>query len=157
MPMTSIHLKEEEDKVFAHSKMRTLDLTSIPQPESAQGIGMIAPDQKLSCFTYDFFDVIQDLLNDGEHSRNAHFTFEPEPSGTNNDNVVGEMWTAGWWQQQQEVVGAYEKILAVIVYVDETNVTFNGRNVHPVYISLGNLHVEYRCAQSIIIYVKNIW
>jgi len=87
MPMTSIHLKEEEDKVFAHSKMRTLDLTSVPQPESAQGIGMIAPDQKLSCFTYDFFNVVQDLLNDGEHSTNAHFTFEPVPSGTNNETV----------------------------------------------------------------------
>ena len=60
------------------------------------------------------------------------------------------MWTADWWKEQQSQVGPYEKILALIIYVDETNVTFNGRNVHPVYISLGNLHVDFRLVLTLI-------
>ena len=59
-------------------------------------------------------------------------------------NVYSELWSADWWKEQQAELGKDALILALIIYADETNVTFNGRNMHPVYISLGNLHVEYR-------------
>ena len=35
-------------------------------------------------------------------------------------------------------------ILAFILYVDETHVTYNGRNMHPIYMSLANLHLSFR-------------
>ena len=145
MPDSCHQLKVEEDRVLGATKMRILDLSSLDQPVSAQGVGMITPNQKLSCMTYDLWDTIQDLLNDGEHSSNAHFSYVDNKSeAASSGQVLGEMWTAEWWKDQQALVGKYEKILAIIFYVDETNVTFNGRNVHPVYMSLGNLHVEYR-------------
>ena len=108
--------------------------------------------------TYDLWDTVQDLLNDGEHSVNAQFSYvdnATEPA----TQVLGEMWTGEWWRDQQVLVGKYEKLLAIILYVDETNVTFNGRNVHPVYISLGNLHVEYRCVtpNEVLFFILNMW
>ena len=148
MPDSCHQLKVEEDRVLCETKMRILDLSILDQPVSSQGVGMLSPNQKLSCMTYDLWDTIQDLLNDGEHSANAHFSYvQNAPESETSGQVFGEMWTAEWWRDQQAQIGKYEKILAIIVYVDETNVTFNGRNVHPVYISLGNLHVEYRCAK----------
>ena len=144
MPTTCHQLKVEEDRVLSDSKMRILDMNEIPQPVSTQGVLMIAPNQKISCMTYDLWDTIQDLMNDGDHAANAQFTYKAVIHGDVADEVVGEMWTADWWKEQQAAVGPYEKILALIIYVDETNVTFNGRNVHPVYISLGNLHVDFR-------------
>ena len=139
MPTTCHQLKVEEDRVLAESKMHTFDLSSITQPVTTQGVLMIAPDQKLFCMTYDLWATIQDLLNDGDHAANAQFTYRPGAH-----DIISEMWTADWWKEQQDEVGQFEKILALILYVDETNVTFNGRNVHPVYISLGNLHVDFR-------------
>jgi hypothetical protein len=37
-----------------------------------------------------------------------------------------------------------KNIMAIIPFVDETPVTFNGRNMHPMYLSLGNLHASFR-------------
>jgi hypothetical protein len=136
----------EEDRVLGEMKMRVLDMTADPTvPFTKDNVCMIAPEQQLSCITYDLWDTIQDLLNDGEHSTHAHFTYVPDIDSQTSNPLFGELWTAGWWKSEQEKVGEFEKIMALIFYVDETNVTFNGRNVHPVYVSLGNLHVEYRC------------
>jgi hypothetical protein len=159
MPDSSHQLKVEEDRVLGETKMRVLDLSTLDQPFSTQGVCMISPNQRLSCMTYDLWDTVQDLLNDGEHSVNAHFSYvdnATEPA----TQVLGELWTGEWWRDQQVLVGTYEKLLAIIIYVDETNVTFNGRNVHPVYISLGNLHVEYRCVMAtavLFIFLNCLW
>ena len=158
MPDSSHQLKVEEERVLGETKMRVLDLSTLDQPFSTQGVCMVAPNQKLSCMTYDLWDTVQDLLNDGEHSVNAQFSYvdnATEPA----TQVLGEMWTGEWWRDEQVLVGKYEKLLAIILYVDETNVTFNGRNVHPVYISLGNLHVEYRCVtpNEVLFFILNMW
>ena len=132
--------------MLGEMKMRVLDMTAEPTvPFTKDNVCMIAPEQQLSCITYDLWDTIQDLLNDGEHSTHAHFTYAPDIDSQTSNPLFGELWTAAWWKSEQEKVGQFEKIMALIFYVDETNVTFNGRNVHPVYVSLGNLHVEYRC------------
>jgi hypothetical protein len=60
------------------------------------------------------------------------------------NRVYSELWTADWWRSQQANLGVEANILAVIPYMDETPVTFNGRNMHPVYVTLGNLHTTYR-------------
>ena len=145
IPLTCRHLKMEEDKILGDMKMRVLDMSSEPKtPFTKNNVCMIAPDQQLSCITYDLWDTVQDLLNDGEHATHAHFVYTPNIDPQTSTPLITELWTAGWWKQQQEAVGESEKIMAIIFYVDETNVTFNGRNVHPVYVTLGNLHVEYR-------------
>ena len=58
--------------------------------------------------------------------------------------MYSELWTAEWWHRQQISVGRGKNIIALIAYIDETPVTFNGRNMHPVYVSLGNIHVDFR-------------
>ena len=59
----------------------------------------------------------------------------------------GEMWTGEWWRRQHADLPDGANILVPIIYVDETPVTHNGRNMHPVYMSLGNLYVDARYAK----------
>ena len=76
IPLTCRHLKLEEERVLGDMKMRVLDMTSDPTvPFTKDNVCMIAPEQQLSCITYDLWDTLQDLLNDGEHATNAHFTY----------------------------------------------------------------------------------
>ena len=135
----------DEENVLASIKMRVLDMSSEPPlPFTTDNICMVSPDQQLSCMTYDLWQTIQDLLDDGEHAEFAQFRYDADPHPLTNLDVYGELWTGDWWKEQQAELGNDAMILALIFYADETNVTFNGRNMHPVYISLGNLHVEYR-------------
>ena len=103
---------------------------------------MLSKNQSFKCVMYDLWDTVQDLLNDGEHSEYAVFSYSETSLAGNRS--VSELWTADWWKLEQERLPAHSSILAIIFYIDETNVNFQGRNVHPVYITLGNLHVEYR-------------
>jgi hypothetical protein len=145
IPSTFRQLKADEATVLDNVKMRVLNMSTVPElPFTTDGVCMVAPDQRLLCMTYDLWQTIQDLLDDGEHAEHAHFRYEPQKHADGGDLVFGECWTGDWWKAQQDEAGPYASILALILYVDETNVTFNGRNVHPVYISLGNLHGEYR-------------
>ena len=93
---------------------------------------------------YDVWDIIEDLLNDGDHSDHAVFQYSPEFDAESGNRVYSETWTAEWWHRQQISVGLGKNIIALIAYIDETPVTFNGRNMHPVYVSLGNIHVDFR-------------
>ena len=135
----------DEENVLASIKMRVLDMSSEPPlPFTTDNICMVSPDQQLSCMTYDLWQTIQDVLDDGEHAEFARFCYDADPHPLTNLDVYGELWTGDWWKEQQAELGNDAMILALIFYADETNVTFNGRNMHPVYVSLGNLHVEYR-------------
>ena len=135
----------DEENVLASIKMRVLDMSSEPPlPFTTDNICMVSPDQQLSCMTYDLWQTIQDLLDDGEHAEFARFRYDADPHPLTNLDVYGELWTGDWWKEQQAELGNDAMILALIFYADETNVTFNGRKMHPAYISLGNLHVEYR-------------
>ena len=135
--------------MYQKAKMSTLDLSSIPTPCTPKhGISMLAKNQSFKCVMYDLWDTVQDLLNDGEHSEYAVFSYSETNVAGNRS--VSELWTADWWKLEQERLPAHSSILAIIFYIDETNVNFQGRNVHPVYITLGNLLVEYR-------FFKNFW
>ena len=95
-------------------------------------------------FTYDFKHVVEDLLNDGDHGKYAIFQFTPEFSDVTGDRIFSELWTGNWWQRNQSALGTDANILVPIFYMDETPVSYNGRNMHPIYFSLGNSHVSFR-------------
>ena len=119
--------------------MRVLDMsTDPPLPFTTDNVCMVSQDQEMAYMTHDLWQTVQDLLDGGK------FRYEPDPHPLSQNDVYGELWSADWWKKQQAELGKDAMILALIIYADETNVTFNGRNMHPVYISLGNLHVEYR-------------
>ena len=94
--------------------------------------------------TYDIYQVAHDLLNDGDHAHWAVWKHTPEVGAGTGMRSFNEMWTANWWKRQQDELGSHANILAFILYVDETPVTYNGRNMHPIYLSLANLHLSFR-------------
>ena len=144
MPSTVLEVRKEESRVFLDARLRVRDLSDITPPISAKGIAMLCPGQDLKCVAYDVWEVVQDLLNDGDHHEHAVFKFKPEFDNTTNERLYSEVWTGDWWQRQQIRVGMAKNIMAIIPFVDETPVTFNGRNMHPMYLSLGNLHASFR-------------
>ena len=138
-------LRNEEMRVLSSAKLRTCDLNTLQRPKTRKGnIEMICPGQDVTCIAFNIRDVLEDLLNDGDHPTHANFKFKVEFT-EKGDRVYNELWTGEWWRSQQARLGSPDKnVLAIIPYMDETPVTFNGRNMHPVYVSLGNLHVSFR-------------
>ena len=130
--------------MHASTSVRSCNFDDIPIPVSRSGLRMVNPWQDLKCVTYDIFDVARDLLNDGEHGTYAKFKYSPE-FGASGQRLYGEVWSGNWWKREQELLGPDGNILAFILYVDETHITYNGRNMHPIYMSLANLHLTYRC------------
>ena len=151
-------LRNAEHMLHSSARIRNCSFDDIPIPISRTGVRMVNPWQDLKCVTYDIFEVAQDLLNDGEHADYAKFQYSPEFDDDGNQ-VYGEVWSANWWKREQALLGADANILAFILYIDETHVTYNGRNMHPIYMSLANLHLTYRCVpifQLIIIAILKI-
>ena len=146
MPSTVLEIRKEESRVLQNAHLRVRDLSDIPAPVSSKGIGMLCPGQDLKCVAYDLWDVVQDLLNDGDHHKHAVFKFKPDYDKSTKQRLYSELWTGDWWQRQQIRIGVGNNVLAIIPFVDETPVTFNGRNMHPMYVSLGNLHASFRYA-----------
>ena len=145
IPACIKELRNEEMRVLSSAKLRTCDLNTLQRPKTRKGnIEMICPGQDITCISFDIWDVVQDLLNDGDHPAHANFKFKPEFT-EKGDRVYNELWTSEWWREQHVRLGSVDKnVLAIIPYMDETPVTFNGRNMHPVYVSLGNKHVSFR-------------
>jgi len=146
MPSTVLEIRKEESRVLQNAHLRVRDLSDIPPPVSNKGIGMLCPGQDLKCVGYDLWEVVQDLLNDGDHHKHVVFKFKPDYDNTTKERLYSELWTGDWWQRQQFGIGAGKNVIAIIPFVDETPVTFNGRNMHPMYVSLGNLHASFRYA-----------
>ena len=126
------------------AKLRVKDLNNVLKPVTRQGINMICPGQDIKCLTYNMWDVLEDLLNDGDHAKHAQFKFKLERDPATGNRIYHELWTGDWWRRQQANLGPKKNVLAIIPYMDETPVTLNGRNMHPVYVSLGNLHISFR-------------
>ena len=137
-------LMDAESMMHASTSVRSCNFDDIPIPVSRSGLRMVNPWQDLKCVTYDIFDVARDLLNDGERGTYAKFKYSPE-FGSSGQRLYGEVWSGNWWKREQELLGPDANILAFILYVDETHITYNGRNMHPIYMSLANLHLTYRC------------
>ena len=109
---------------------------------------MVRVTEDLKCVTYNLMSVAQDLLNDGDHGQHAVFRYTEDRHPTSNIRQFGEMWTGDWWKKQQKELHDGANILVPIIYMDETPVTHNGRNMHPIYMSLGNLYLDSRYASS---------
>jgi hypothetical protein len=148
LPPSVVSIRHEERRVLENAKIRIRsfnDDPAVPVPITPKtNILMIAPNQDIQCMTYDVWDIIEDLLNDGDHPDHAVFRYSPEFDPESGNKLYSELWTGDWWHRQQISVGPDSNIIALIPYIDETPITFNGRNMHPVYVSLGNIHVDFR-------------
>jgi hypothetical protein len=87
------------------------------------------------------WDCIQNLLADPILQAAAKWRYQPPAEGQ--AIVFNDMISGDWWKHQQEEVGDCD-ILSVILYCDETSMSFAGKSVYPVYLSLGNLPMHHR-------------
>jgi hypothetical protein len=143
-PETVSDLKNVENMVLKNGHLRVIDFNDFTIPTSRYNVKMVSSGGDMRCVTYDLKHVVQDLLNDGDHGQYAIFKFTPETSDVNGQRIFSELWTANWWERQQLELGPEANILVPLFYMDETPVSYNGRNMHPIYFSLGNLHVSFR-------------
>ena len=148
-PTTVRELRNAEKSVFNNESLTSCSFNDIPIPTvPSTGLPMVRVTEDLKCVTYNLLSVAQDLLNDGDHGKHAVFRYTEEKHPTTNIRQFGEMWTGDWWKKQQQQVHATANILVPIIYMDETPVTHNGRNLHPIYMSLGNLYLDSRYASN---------
>lgn len=84
----------------------------------------------------DLFEQIDDIFKDVEHCKQSVWRYKEV-------NTYDELWTAEWWKKQQEMCGDMD-ILSLLMYIDETSITMTGRNVYPVYFTVGNLPLHLR-------------
>ena len=143
-PETVSDLKSVENAVLKTGNLRVTDFNDYAVPVSRFNVSMVCTGGDMRCVTYDLKHVVQDLLNDGDHGKYAVFRFTQETSSVTGQRIFSELWTANWWKRQQDVLGCDANILVPLFYMDETPVSYNGRNMHPIYFSLGNLHVSFR-------------
>ena len=137
-------LRDVEDAVYSQAALRTCHFKDIEVPVSRSGVGMINVWQDLKAVTYDLYEIARDLLNDGDHAQWAVWKHSQDVGEGTGLRAFNEVWTGNWWMRQQAMLGSHANILAFILYVDETHVTYNGRNMHPIYMSLANLHLSFR-------------
>ena len=137
-------LKDVESKVLKTGHLRVVDFNEFEVPMSRFNVAMISVGADMRCVTYDLKHVVEDLLSDGDHGKYAIFKYNPEYSDVTGARIYSELWTANWWKRLQDNLGPDSNILVPLFYMDETPVSYNGRNMHPIYLSLGNLHVSFR-------------
>jgi hypothetical protein len=144
-PTTVRELRNAEKAVFDNESLTSCTFEDIPMPiVPSTGLPMIRVTADLKCVTYKLMSVAQDLINDGDHGQHAVFKYTEEKHPITNARQFGEMWTGDWWKREQAMLHDGASLLVPIIYMDETPVTHNGRNLHPIYMSLGNLYLESR-------------
>ena len=143
-PETVSELKCAEASVLKKGHLRVVDFNDFSIPVSRFNVPMVSSGGDMRCVTYDLQHVVQDLLNDGDHGQYAVFKYTPEFCEVTGQRIYSELWTANWWKSQQGLLGDDANILVPLFYMDETPVSYNGRNMHPIYLSLGNLHFSFR-------------
>jgi hypothetical protein len=66
LPKNLDDLRQEENFVFSDSKLTQVHFDSIPKPVDSQGISMLADVTSPYMLKYDMWEVIENLLADGD-------------------------------------------------------------------------------------------
>ncbi len=114
----------------------------IPIP-SSQGVDMVyVIGGQVKSFRFDLWQTIEDILDDELLAESCHWWYE-QGEDRSGQRSIGEMWTGQWWCEQEQ--HAHDlPVLCIILYTDETTLSLNGRSMHPVYITLGNIPQKLR-------------
>ncbi len=125
------------------SNIREVCFADIEKPTTKQGRLIVSSTSDPSAVYLDVFKEVEGLLSDPELNKYFKWHYEEERDHIG-ERQVSDMWTGNWWKNQQVQLGQATKILAIIFSMDETPVTYNGRNLHPVYMTLGNIPFDLR-------------
>ncbi len=153
MPKSASALKKEEVNAMESTDMRTLACPVKP-PYTRDGHCMVE-STTVHLIHRDLLKTCEKIINTGEHSVFAQWksimlkTDDGEtPCDTGEMRLINEMWTGDWWEREQKKLGKHAHILAPIISADETPMTMTGRNVLPVYCTVGNIHKYYKTKRS---------
>ena len=143
IPSSGYELRAEETRVLDFSKVKQTVFYDVPKPISSHGMSMVHDHAEPIFFTMNLWDKIEDILSDPVMAESLHMKFERT---VNDDGMrtIGELYTSNWMRRMQHELGPTANILAIILAMDETPMSMNGRNVHPVYVTLGNIPLRYR-------------
>ena len=143
----SIHeLRREEQRLMKSKAIRDVTIDDVPRPFTKRdGFSMLHSTYQPKAYFFDLFQQVEDLLTDTELYRYLNWRFNPSVSQEAKDQrSISDLNSANWWQHEQSILGKEANILAIILSMDETPVTFNGRSMHPVYLTLGNIPLDLR-------------
>jgi len=142
-PVNCRELRKAEDEALKNERVTIINCP-IAIPLSPDGHRM-CENRLVRLHHFDIWELCCNLLEDAEHRRWCKWSYEPSVNDSDS-RQYGEMWTANWWRQNQSKLPSQmgSKLLCILLASDETQITLAGRKVHPVYLTLGNLHREYR-------------
>jgi hypothetical protein len=145
-PLSLADLRRAEQEVGGDVNVTEIRCPILP-PTAKDGSPMCTgPGFHVLC-KLDLKDVLFKLFSEEEHCKHAVFRFTPK-FAADGSRIYDELWTAEWFEEQQMILirlGVEDPlILAIVIASDATSMTWQGRNVHPVYFTSGSLHREYR-------------
>lgn len=93
-----------------------------------------------SLLTRDILACAEEVLNCENNWEHAKFQAD---SASDEEPVFGELYQSDWWRSCGD-----GNILALVVYSDGTTISFGGKELHPVYMTLGNFPRSIRNRQQ---------
>ena len=141
MPTTVHELRKEEKRLFSQHKITEIDYSYIQKPQTKDGRSICYERHNPRGYYFDIFNEIESILSDPVIVSSLVWTYTKRSA--NGERTVGELWTANWWLEQHQSL-AGNNLLAITLSMDETPITYNGRNMHPVYVTLGNIPLEMK-------------
>jgi hypothetical protein len=136
LPQSYSEIANAEKEALKSVAMQIVDL-DIPIPQkNGRSVGRFQGRPEV--VFYELWTIVEDLFADPILT-DACFWRAKHQGDTESQRVFSELNTGTWWEREQRNLGTNSNILALIFASDETLVTMNGRSVHPVYVTLGNL------------------
>ncbi len=140
VPESLRDLRRAETEALEQSSIISTEL-KVPLPTNKNGHVIVEYSHVITLYRRDPFSLIQNILDDSTIASACEWTYR------GNGIDFGELCSSEWWRSEQASLPG-KSILAVILASDECPITLNGRSVHPVYISLGNIPGQIRTQLS---------
>ncbi|CAJ0752513.1 2964_t:CDS:2 [Entrophospora sp. SA101] len=94
----------------------------------------------------DIFSAVEGILERQEILEECHWDYEN--NYVDNEKIYGEQYECNWWKDATMQLPKNTSLLSIIIYSDATTCDKLGKkNLHPIYITLGNL--PYRIRNSL--------
>ncbi len=153
MPRNVYDLRQAEHQAMLAADFNVA-VCPITPPRTRDGHLMVQ-SERLELIYHDLLDVCEQLVNATPHRgwTQWHYTATFTKNGVESDIFgnhvfISEMWTARWWKEEQLKIGERARLLVPIISADETPITMTGRNVFPVYATVGNVHKWFKQKRS---------
>ncbi len=139
MPANHRDLHAAESTILKKANLQVTSFVVPPAPRDPSTSLQMAHVDRPECVHYSFTDIVQDILNDPEHCTSATFRYTRNSSSP----VISHITSGQWWRNEEAKLPRGGNILGIILAMDESHITLNGRYAHPVYLTVANLHRDH--------------